>query len=375
MEARKVVSTGDISAATSPLCEQSRWGNSPYATKNRCSGLALRSLPMPDTVHSSPEQIAAMTDRAREVVRLNIEALEALERSIDVSIARACDIILSRPGYLVVTGMGKSGHIGGKIAATLASTGTNSFFVHPAEMSHGDLGMLRPDTTLLAISNSGESRELRDPLLYCQRNDIPVIGITQRAGSFLGRHSAVSLTMPTVAEACPNGLAPTTSTLMTLAIGDALAMVLMDRRGFTREDFGLHHPGGALGMSLQSVREWMGDNAAKPASVPLDASFSDVVSAVSAGRKGAVAVLHSDGSLAGMITDGDIRRAFSNDIAAVSAEDIMSRTPITVDPDARMSDVVDLLSSNKIANLFVVEHNRPVAIIHVAELMQAGYVS
>jgi arabinose-5-phosphate isomerase len=330
---------------------------------------------MPDSVHSSPEQITAMTDRAREVVRLNIEALEALERSIDVSIARACDIILSRPGYLVVTGMGKSGHIGGKIAATLASTGTNSFFVHPAEMSHGDLGMLRPDTTLLAISNSGESRELRDPLLYCQRNDIPVIGITQRAGSFLGRHSAVSLTMPKVAEACPNGLAPTTSTLMTLAIGDALAMVLMDRRGFTREDFGLHHPGGALGMSLQSVREWMGDNAAPPASVPMDASFSEVVSAISAGRKGAVAVLHSDGTLAGIITDGDIRRAFAHDISAIRAEDIMSRSPITVDPDARMSDVVDLLSANKIANLFVVENDRPVAVIHIAELMQAGYVA
>jgi arabinose-5-phosphate isomerase len=162
---------------------------------------------------------------------------------------------------------------------------------------------------------------------------------------------------------------------MTLAIGDALAMVLMDRRGFTREDFGLHHPGGALGMSLQSVREWMGDNAATPASVPLDADFSTVVSAISAGRKGAVAVLHSDGTLAGIITDGDIRRAFASDISAIHAEDIMSRSPITVDPDARMSDVVDLLSSNKIANLFVVDDSRPVAIIHVAELMQAGYVS
>ena len=130
--------------------------------------------------HSSPDAIALMTERAREVVKLNIEALEALERSIDVSIARAVDVIMSRPGYVVVTGMGKSGHIGGKIAATLASTGTNAFFVHPAEMSHGDLGMLRPDVTLLAISNSGESRELRDPLIYCQRNNIPVIAITQR---------------------------------------------------------------------------------------------------------------------------------------------------------------------------------------------------
>ncbi|MFN4040573.1 MAG: SIS domain-containing protein [Brevundimonas sp.] len=328
-----------------------------------------------DIASSPPEDIARMTERAREVVQLNIEALTALERAIDVNIARACDIILGRPGYVVVTGMGKSGHIGNKIAATLASTGTNAFFVHPAEMSHGDLGMLRADTTLLAISNSGESRELRDPLLFCQRSGIPVIGITQRASSFLGRNSAVCLTMPSVAEACPNGLAPTTSTLMTLAMGDALAMVLMDRREFTREAFGLHHPGGSLGMSLQSVREWMGDNAAAPASVPLDAPFTDVVSAVTEGRKGAVAVLNPDQTLAGIVTDGDIRRAFAQDIAALKAEDIMSRSPIIVDPDARMSDVVDLLASNKIANLFVVQDNRPVAIVHIAELMQAGYVS
>jgi arabinose-5-phosphate isomerase len=332
-------------------------------------------LEMTEIVHSSPEEIATMTDRAREVIRLNIEALEALERSIDVSVARAADVIMSRPGYVIVTGMGKSGHIGNKIAATLASTGTNAFFVHPAEMSHGDLGMLRPDVTVIALSNSGESRELRDPLLYCQRNGIPVIAITQRPTSFLGRNAAVCLTMPKVAEACPNGLAPTTSTLMSLALGDALAMVLMDRREFTAMDFGLHHPGGALGMSLQSVREWMGDNAAAPASVPLTASFSDVVSAVTAGRKGAVAVLNPDETLAGVITDGDIRRAFQRDITSMQAADIMSSSPITVDPDARMSDVVDLLTANKISNLFVVDDHRPIAIVHIAELMQAGYVA
>jgi len=327
-----------------------------------------------EPIHSTSDDITRMTDRARDVIQLNINALVALERTIDVNIARACDVILNRTGYVVVTGMGKSGHIGGKIAATLASTGTNAFFVHPAEMSHGDLGMLRDDTTLLAISSSGESRELRDPLLFCQRQNIPVIGLTQRATSFLGRSSAVCLTMPSVAEACPNGLAPTTSTLMTLALGDALAMVLMDRRGFSAEAFGLHHPGGSLGMSLQSVREWMGDNASDPASVPLDASFSEIVSAITEGRKGAVAVLESDGTLAGMITDGDVRRAFAHDIAKLRAADIMNRSPITVVPDNRMSDVVDLLAANKIANLFVVSDGRPVAIVHIAELMQAGYV-
>ena len=328
-----------------------------------------------DAPASPPEAVGAMTARAREVIRLNIEALQALERTVDSSIARACDVILSRPGYVVVTGMGKSGHIGGKIAATLASTGTNAFFVHPAEMSHGDLGMLRGDTTLLAISSSGESRELRDPLLFCQRNDIPVIGMTQRGSSFLARMSAVPLVMPSVAEACANGLAPTTSTLMTLALGDALAMVLMDRRGFSATDFGMHHPGGSLGMSLQSVREWMGDNHAPPPTVPLDAVFADLVARITEGRKGAVAVLDDDGVLAGMITDGDIRRAFAQDISRITAADIMSKSPITVTPDQRMSDVVDLLTANKISNLFVIQDDRPVAIVHVAELMQAGYVS
>ena len=328
-----------------------------------------------DIPASSPEAVGVMTDRAREVIRLNIEALQALERTVDSSIARACDVILSRPGYVVVTGMGKSGHIGGKIAATLASTGTNAFFVHPAEMSHGDLGMLRGDTTLLAISSSGESRELRDPLLFCQRNDIPVIGMTQRGSSFLARMSDVPLVMPSVAEACANGLAPTTSTLMTLALGDALAMVLMDRRGFSATDFGMHHPGGSLGMSLQSVREWMGDNHAPPPTVTLDAVFADLVARITEGRKGAVAVLEADGTLAGMITDGDIRRAFAQDISRITAADIMSRSPITVSPDQRMSDVVDLLTANKITNLFVVVDDRPVSIVHIAELMQAGYVS
>ena len=321
-------------------------------------------------------QNASMIDRAREVIHLNIAALQALEAGIDDSIARACDIIMGRSGYVVVTGMGKSGHIGGKIAATLASTGTNAFFVHPAEMSHGDLGMLRKDVTLLAISNSGESRELRDPLLYCQREGIPVIGMTQRPTSFLGRNAAVVLAMPQVAEACPNGLAPTTSTLMTLALGDALAMVLMDRRGFSREAFGLHHPGGKLGMSLQSVRDWMGDNPAPLATVAADASFTEVVSAITRSRKGAVAVLNADGRLAGIVTDGDVRRAFArDDIKSLTASDLMTREPKVVDPDARMSDAVDLLTQHSISTLFVVEDDRPKAIIHIAELMQAGYVS
>ena len=317
----------------------------------------------------------AMLARAREVMALNIEALTALNDSLGEALIEACRTVLSRPGYLVVTGMGKSGHIGGKIAATLASTGTNAFFVHPAEMSHGDLGLLREDCTLLAISSSGESRELRDPLLFCQRHHIPVIGITQREGSFLHRMSTVPLVMPKVAEACPNNLAPTTSTLMTLALGDALAMVLMDQRGFTAEDFGMRHPGGSLGMRLQRVSEWMGDKREPPVTLPEGAAFAEVVSAITKGRQGCVAIVEPDGRLIGMITDGDVRRAFLRDIASLTAADIMSRDPITVTPDARMSEVIDLLAANKIANLFVVERGRPVAVAHIAELIQSGYVS
>ncbi|WP_370234476.1 SIS domain-containing protein, partial [Brevundimonas sp.] len=252
------------------------------------------------------------------------------------------------------------------------------FFVHPAEMSHGDLGMLRDDCTLLAISNSGESRELRDTLIFCQRRGIPVIGMTQRPQSFLGRNSAVLLQLPQVAEACPNNLAPTTSTLMTLALGDALAMVLMERRGFSAEAFGLHHPGGKLGMSLQSVRDWMGDRPRKVASVTRDTPFADVISAITEGMKGATAVVEADGRLAGIVTDGDVRRAFGREptsLKDLTAGDLMSTNPKQVSPDARMSDAVDILTQNRISTLLVVEDDRPVAIIHLAELMQAGYVS
>ena len=298
----------------------------------------------------------------------------ALENGLAEPFAEALSRIAGISGRVIVTGVGKSGHIGAKIAATLASTGTPAFFVHPAEMSHGDLGMLQPDVTLLAISSSGESRELRDPLIFCQRAGIPVIGMTQRPASFLGRSSTVCLAMPPFAEACPNNLAPTTSTLMTLALGDALAMVLMERRGFTAEAFGLRHPGGKLGMRLQSVRDWMGDRPPAPAVVPTSATFAEVVTAITEGRKGAVAVVADDGRLAGIITDGDVRRAFARDVSGLTAGQMMSPSPKVVAPDARMSDAIDLMTQNKIATLLVVEAGRPAAIVHIAELMQAGYV-
>ena len=317
-------------------------------------------------------------DIARNVIRIEREALEQLEAGLDTAIEKAADLIMATDRHIIVAGVGKSGHIGQKIAASLASTGTPSFFLHPTEASHGDLGMIVPGSVVIAISYSGESRELRDPLIFCQRRGIPVIGMTQRPQSFLGRNSAVLLQLPQVAEACPNNLAPTTSTLMTLALGDALAMVLMERRGFSAEAFGLHHPGGKLGMSLQSVRDWMGDRPRKVATVTRDTPFAEVISAITEGMKGATAVVEADGRLAGIVTDGDVRRAFGREptsLKDLTAGDLMSASPKQVSPDARMSDAVDILTQNRISTLLVVEADRPVAIIHLAELMQAGYVS
>ena len=226
---------------------------------------------------------------ARNVIRIERDALEKLEAGIDASIVRAADTIMATDRHVIVAGVGKSGHIGQKIAASLASTGTPSFFLHPTEASHGDLGMIAPGSVVLAISYSGESREMVDLLRYCRGNSIPVIGMTRAPDSTLGRLSDIVLHMPTVPEACPNGLAPTSSTTMALALGDALTILLMDRRGFSREDFGSRHPGGKLGRSLQTAGDYVAD---RPDDIPVintDASVQDVILAVSEGRKGCVA--------------------------------------------------------------------------------------
>ena len=324
-----------------------------------------------DHAPSTPEQIASMTDRAREVIQLNIEALQALERTIDASVARACDVILSRPGYVVVTGMGKSGHIGGKIAATLASTGTNAFFVHPAEMSHGDLGMLREDCTLLAISASGESRELRDPLIFCQRNNIPVIGMTQRSSSFLARMSAVPLVMPNVAEACPNGLAPTTSTLMTLALGDALAVCVMQKRNFRPVDFKVYHPGGKLGAQLLTVTALMHAGEAVPL-IGDQAAMGEALLVMTAKSFGVVGVTDAGGALIGIITDGDLRRHMDG-LMQMKACDVMSRHPRTIRPEALAVEALGQMNERKITCLFATDaEHKPVGLIHIHDCLRAG---
>jgi arabinose-5-phosphate isomerase len=313
-------------------------------------------------------------DLARNVIRIERDALEQLESSLDDTIIRAADLVMATDRYVIVAGVGKSGHIGQKIAASLASTGTPSFFLHPTEASHGDLGMIVPGSVVLAISYSGESREMVDLLRYCRANTVPVIGMTRAPDSTLGRLADVVLRLPTVAEACPNGLAPTSSTTMALALGDALTILLMDRRGFSREDFGTRHPGGKLGRSLQTAGSYVTDRPDELPVVMTDASVQDVILAVSEGRKGCVAVLAADGRMVGMVTDGDLRRAMLAGKLGDNAGAVMTPDPRTIAPDERLAVVIKRLSEHRISNAFVVEDGRPIGIIDMKDLLAEGYL-
>jgi arabinose-5-phosphate isomerase len=314
-------------------------------------------------------------DTARAVIEAEASALADLAKALDGTLfSSAVDIISNSQGHCIVLGVGKSGHIGRKIAATFASTGTPSFFVHPAEASHGDLGMLTAGSCVLAISNSGESRELVDVLRYCTKNHIPVIAITGRIASTLGVAANTVLALPDLPEACPNGLVPTTSMVMTLALGDALAIAVMQRRGFTAQDFGERHPGGKLGLQLQQVGDWMQTHSNPPPVLEHHSPAQDVLSVITEGRMGCAAVLDDEGILIGMITDGDVRRTIAPDFFDKTAQDIMSANPYSVSARDRISDVIAQLTQRRIANVFVVKDGKPVAAMHLKDLLEDGYL-
>ena len=285
----------------------------------------------------------------------------------------AVELVTGTRGHLVVVGVGKSGHIGQKLAASFASTGTPSFFMHPTEASHGDLGMVTDQCSVLAISNSGESREMVDVLHFCRKAGVPVIGLTRNPDSTLGRNSRVVLQLPEAQEACINGLAPTTSTTNTLAMGDALVVATMAAKGVSRDDFGRHHPGGKLGRGLQTVGDWRSLNPHDPPTIRDTAGIEDVVHAVSAGQNGCVAVVDGAGAFLGMITDGDLRRAMKPDMFSKDAAEIMTREPTTLSDDMLMSAVTQQLTRQRIGNAFVVEAGRPVGVINMKALMAQGY--
>jgi arabinose-5-phosphate isomerase len=310
---------------------------------------------------------------ARRVFRLESEGISALAEALDENFLAAMKILSGVCGRVIVTGMGKSGHIARKIAATLASTGTPSHYVHPGEASHGDLGMVTQGDAVLALSNSGETPELQDFAEYTRRFSIPLIVITSKAGSTLAELADAVLFLPSVPEACPMGLAPTTSTTMSLALGDALAVALLERKGFSAQDFRVLHPGGKLGSSLLRVSDLMHVDEAMPL-VEADVEMKNVIPVMSEKRFGCVGVVDQSGGLLGIITDGDLRRTLVENLLLRSAAEVMTQSPQSIKPQALAAEAVSLMNERKITNLFVVAEgsSTPIGVLHIHDLLKAG---
>jgi arabinose-5-phosphate isomerase len=310
---------------------------------------------------------------AARVLRFEAEGILALARGLDGKLVRALDILGGTRGRVVVSGMGKSGHVAHKIAATLASTGTPALFVHPAEASHGDLGMITRDDAVLALSNSGATPELADIIAHTKRFRIPLVAITAGASSALADAADLALILPQADEACPMGLAPTTSTTMMLALGDALAIALLERRGFSTADFKLLHPGGQLGRRLLKVSEIMHSGERLPLVQPAT-PMSDTILVMSTKSFGCAGVVDSAGELIGIVTDGDLRRHMAPDLLGQTAEAVMTRGPKTIRPQALAAEALALMnmSERPFTALFVVEEGRPVGIVHMHDCLRAG---
>ncbi|MGV8839377.1 MAG: KpsF/GutQ family sugar-phosphate isomerase [Bauldia sp.] len=338
--------------------------------------------PETEPAGAEPLDADAIVAEARAILAKEIAGMAALSAALDGALAAALSIIEARVaadargrrGRLVVTGVGKSGHIGAKLASTFASTGTPSFYLHAAEAAHGDLGMIQPGDAVLGISRSGDSRELYAVLDYCRSADIPLIAVTAKPESPLGKAATVVLRLPEVEEVCPIRLAPTTSTLITLALGDVLAVQLMERRSFAEADFAAYHPGGRLGRGLSTIRRYVDEHGAETPSIAPDAEMATVIDAVARGRKGCVVVLDPGGALLGIITEGDLRRAYAPEMFSKRASDVMTGRPVTLPSSALVRDAVALMTERRIANIVVVEGDRVVEILDTKDLMQRGYL-
>ncbi|MBX6426347.1 MAG: KpsF/GutQ family sugar-phosphate isomerase [Variibacter sp.] len=335
----------------------------------------MTSLRRVETEAERRERGRALIDSARRTLETEASGIAALLASVRDELGppfvAAAEMIRAARGRIIVTGMGKSGHIARKIAATLASTGTPAYFVHPGEASHGDLGVITGDDVIMALSWSGETSELKDLIDYSRRFRIGLIGVTANAESTLGRSSDVVLTLPQVREACPHNLAPTTSSLMQLALGDALAIALLESRGFTAVDFRIFHPGGRLGALLNFVRDIMHTGDAVPL-VRLGTPMAQAVVEMTAKGAGCVGIVDADGRLVGIITDGDLRRHLAADLLTRPVEAVMTRDPKTVRPDQLVSEALELLNASRITVLLVVDAGRPVGIVHFHDLLRAG---
>ncbi len=318
------------------------------------------------------EQALISALRTVEVEAAGISRLaQSLAGPIAENFLSAIATIKQAQGRIIVSGMGKSGQIGRKIASTLASTGTPALFLHPSDASHGDLGMITTSDVLLVLSWSGETQELKDLVAYSRRFSVPLIAITSKQASTLGKAADVVLTLPKHEEACPNGLAPTTSTTMQLVIGDALAVALLEDKGFSSLDFRTLHPGGKLGAALSFVRDIMHTGDAIPL-LPVNAPMSEALLKMTEKSMGCLGLTDDEGKLAGIITDGDLRRNMSENLLQASVSDIMTPDPITIRPDELASSALETINNSEITSLFVTENKKPVGIIHIHGLLHAG---
>ena len=312
---------------------------------------------------------------ATRTLQLETEGLSALKAALAGDLidgfAEAVEILRSCRGRVIVTGMGKSGHVGLKVAATLSSTGSPAYFVHPSEASHGDLGMITRDDVILAFSWSGETVELGNIVSYSRRFAVPLIAVTSNAGSTLAEAAELVLALPQAKEACPHGLAPTTSTVMQLALGDCLAIALLETKGFTARDFKTLHPGGQLGARLKFVSDLMHKGDRLPLAAG-DAIMAEAIVVMTEKALGCLGVVDENGRLKGIITDGDLRRNMGNGLLDRRAQEIMTPAPKTVSPDLLASAALEVINSSSITALFVVEDGRPVGIIHIHDLLRAG---
>jgi len=327
---------------------------------------------LPNPKPDPARQAIASALRTLATEREGLSALiEAIGNGLGGPFAAAVARIAAAQGRAIVTGMGKSGHVARKIAATFASTGTPSHYVHPAEASHGDLGMVRPEDVIIALSWSGETTELADIVGYAKRFRVPLIAITCNEQSTLGRQADLCLALPRAREACPNGLAPTTSTTMQLALGDALAIALLERRGFTADHFRVFHPGGKLGAQLKHVRDIMHTGERLPI-VALGTRMAEALVVQSEKSFGCTIVVDRQGDLAGIITDGDIRRHMSGDLLSRTVEEVMTPDPLTVAPDMLVAEALDLIETRKKGALIVADGGRPMGLVHVLDLLRIG---
>jgi arabinose-5-phosphate isomerase len=327
----------------------------------------LSTLPPPPGRELIASAVRTLDAEASGISTLSAAIRDGLGRAF----VAAVQMIAAARGRLIVTGMGKSGHVGRKVAATFASTGTPAFFVHPGEASHGDLGMITSDDVIMGLSWSGETAELKDLIDYSRRFRIGLIAVTAFADSTLGKAADVVLALPQAREACPHNLAPTTSTLMQAALGDALAVALLESRGFTALDFRNFHPGGRLGALLKLVRDVMHTGAEVPLAA-VGTPMAQAITEMTAKTFGCVGIVDAAGRLAGIITDGDLRRHMSPDLLERRVEEVMTREPKTVRPDQLVSEALELLNTTKKTQLIVVESGRPVGVVHFHDLLRAG---